>query len=163
MPIERGRRQKIARSSRFWPLLLALALAACVGKSARLSEEKAIDIAWGTLEPYTSSHELSDWEVIEARKVSGQEAQEVADSLADRSGPGCIRPDEPAKAEVSPSGTYWLIRMQARPATPVPREESLGTTAQPPVPEPLADSATFLIGGDSRDVVASTVFCPVVY
>ena len=138
---------------------LALTLSACACSTTPLSEQKAVDIAWDALEPNTSSHDLGNWEVIEARQVTGQEVEEVASRFGDRPAPGCSGPKPPANEEVSSSGTYWLITMRPRPATPWPEERPRGPTAGPLIPEPFVSYAAFLIDADRSQVVARQLYC----
>ncbi len=52
-------------------VVLALALAACSGPTEPLSEQQVLDAAWEALEPNTSSHNRTNWEVAEVRQWSG--------------------------------------------------------------------------------------------
>lgn len=121
------------------------------------SEQQIVDIAWDALAPNTSSHSLSNWEVVEVRRVTGQE---VAAQFEGKPAPGCWQgPTPPANRKINLSGTYWFVEMKPQPATPLPREGTISPTAPPAIPEPFLRQALFLINVDGHQITARRLFC----
>ena len=146
-------------SLRQWLLIvfLILALGACSGEVTSLSEQKVIDIAWEALEPNTSSHDISNWEVVEAQKVKGQQ---VAEHFEGEPAPGCWKgPTPPANDSISSSRSYWFVHMRARPATPLPEEGEVSPTAPPLMPEHFLRQAFFLLDASDGRIVARSLHC----
>jgi hypothetical protein len=138
-----------------WGWVLAvLTLAACAGSLGTVTRDQALDNAWRDLEPHTSSHDLDNWEVIEAKKVTGREVAEVFE----RDQPRCVWPTPQPNEEVESATTYWYVEMKPRPATPLPGEK-LSPTAPPRVPEPFVYDAFFLVDPSSGEVVARMLHC----
>lgn len=176
-PIGRSRRARTTLCLVCLAILLLLAMAACAGSTGTpgsapspgsenkvditprqddLDEQQLLDIAWATLEPNTSSHDLANWEGGEVRRVEGGE---VADEFDDeRPGYGCPGPTPQANSRVEPDATYWYVQIKRRPATPPPGVTPISPTAPPQVPEPFMYQATFLID-DSGKVVARKLYC----
>ena len=84
-------------------VVLALALATCLGQTSPLSEQQVWDAVWEALEPNTSSHSRANWEVAEVRQVVGRE---VAEQFEGKPAPGCPGPTPPTNGAISPSSTY---------------------------------------------------------
>jgi hypothetical protein len=154
-------------------ICLALALTACSSKVAPASEEdtpityevtpfsqqQVADIAWQALEPNTSSHDRTAWEVVDARVVAGQEVKKIFEGEPVPGGcaPG---PKPPDNAESALEGPYWYVEMKPRYATPQPKpSEQYSPTAPPLVPEPFLYQARFLIDASTGQVVARKISC----
>jgi len=137
-------------------VVLALALATCLGQTGPLSEQQVLDAAWEALEPNTSSHNQANWEVAEVRQVIGRE---VAEQFEGRPAPGCPGPTPPANGTISHSGTYWYVQVKRRPATPLPQTGTISPTAPPAVPEPFMYQAMFLMDPADGQVVARRLYC----
>ena len=137
-------------------LVLVLALAACLGQTAPLSEQQVLDTAWEALEPNTSSHNRANWEVAEVRRVVGRE---VVEQFEGKPASGCPGPKPPANGTISPSGAYWYVHIKRRPATPLPREGTISPTAPSAVPEPFMYQALFLVDPADGQVVARKLYC----
>jgi hypothetical protein len=145
-------------------VLAVLVLAACAGNLGTATEdqaansvetkEQALDKAWRDLEPHTSSHDRDNWEVIEAKRVTGREVAEVFE----REQPRCVWPTPQPNQQVRSAATYWYVEMKPRPATPLPGEE-LSPTAPPRIPEPFVRDSFFLIDLSSGEVVARMLYC----
>lgn len=119
-------------------------------------QEQMRFLAWQTLEPNTSSHDLANWEVIDLRLVEGRE---VVDEFENPPAYGCPGPTPVPNLPIDVSGTFWLVQFQKRPATPPPNVTPLSLTAPPNVPEPFIYQAFFLIDPANEQVVARRLLC----
>jgi hypothetical protein len=144
-------------------LILILTLIACSKQAESFSQEQtesfgqeqAVDAAWEALDPNTSSHDRANWEVAEARQVTGSD---VMGDFDDRPAPGCMGPPPPDNQEIDPDGDYWYVHFERRPATPIPGPE-LSPTAPPNVPEPFMYQALFLIDPADGGIIARKLYC----
>ena len=138
-------------------VVLALGLVACTGEKVALSETQARDRAWQALEPNTSSHDQANWQFIEVRQVVGHD---IADEFEDEPAPGCWQgPTIAPNAEVDPSGAYWYVHLEPRPATAVPPQRTVSPTEPPHVPEPFMLRASFLLDPTDGQVLARKLYC----
>jgi len=144
-----------ARRTGWLIVTLALILTACADQTASLSRQQAADKAWQALEPNTSSHDRSNWELGEVRQVPGRE---VTEQFAGEPAPGCLGPKPPANGEIGLSDTYWYVQMKPRPATPLPAAE-ISPTAPPAIPEPFTRQALFLVDSADGSIVARKLLC----
>ncbi len=138
---------------------LALALAACSPTAAPLSKQEAGEIAWRALEPNTSSHSLTAWEVAELRSVTGQE---ILDRFpGEPAAGGCVPgPIPSANTAIAPGGSYWYVVFKPGRATPLPQPtEQFSPTAPPLVPEPFVYEGRFLIDAVTGQIAARKLFC----
>jgi hypothetical protein len=138
-------------------VVLVLALAACSSRVASVGEQTVVRAAWNALEPNTSSHSRSNWEVVDVRRVEGREvaAQFEGDPAA-----GCwIGPTPSDNEQVTPSARYWLVHMRPVAVTPLPQTAAPSPTAPPRIPEPFIRQAYFLVEVDSGQVVARKLHC----
>jgi hypothetical protein len=124
-----------------------------------LDEQQILDIAWQALDPNTSSHNRTAWEVIVVKFVAGRDVQDQFEG-----GPvpgGCAPgPTPPGNASIAPDGSYWYVEMQPRSATPQPLPTELySPTAPPRIPEPFVYQAHFLVDAITGEVVARKIFC----
>jgi hypothetical protein len=135
-----------------------LALAACSVTAPAIPSAQAAGLAWQALDANTSSHSLSNWEVLELRQVTGQE---IAATFAGKPDAGCaLGPAAPANGAIASQATYWYIHLAPRPATPLPQAATpLSPTAPPSVPEPFMHQAHFLINLTTGEVVARKLYC----
>jgi len=147
--------------SRFFTLMacLTLALTACSAKPVPLSQKQVVDIVWQALEPNTSSHNQSAWEIIDVQPVTGQEVQALFEG-----GPvpgGCAPgPTPPANATIILDGSYWYVQMQPHSATPQAQvTEQFSPTAPPNIPEPFVYQADFLVDASTGQIVARKLRC----
>lgn len=145
-------------------IILAWLLASCqiptglpASPSGGVGEQQAVDVAWTTLEPNTSSRNRANWEVVAVRRVTGQEvAQEFEGEVA----PGCWKgPTPPANSPIDPAGDYWYVEMRPLPATSVPQNRPVSPTEPPAIPEPFVRGARFLVDVASGQVVARKLHC----
>jgi hypothetical protein len=134
---------------------LILVLGACSDQTVSLSEQQAVDKAWQALEPNTSSHDRTHWELGEVRQVLGQE---VTAQFGGDPAPGCLGPKPPANGEIQSSRSYWYVQLKPRPATPLPEAE-ISPTAPPAIPEPFTRQALFLVDPTDGSIVARKLFC----
>jgi hypothetical protein len=135
---------------------LTLALAACSVAEPALTEAQVAAIAWQALDGRTSSHNRSNWEVLELRRVTGQE---IAATFEGKPDAGCaLGPAAPASGTIASQDTYWYIYLAPRPATPQPATP-LSSTAPPSIPEPFMYQAHFLINLTTGEVVARKLYC----
>jgi len=124
-----------------------------------LGEQQVLDIAWQALDPNTSSHSRTAWEVIIVKTVTGWE---VPDRFKGEPAPGGCAPGPtpPGNASIALLGNYWYVEMQRRPATPQPQPSGqFSPTAPPIIPEPFVYQANFLIDANTGQVTARKLFC----
>jgi hypothetical protein len=124
-----------------------------------LSEQQVIDIVWQALDPNTSSHNRTAWEIIVVQTVTGREVQDQFEGEPVPGGcaPG---PTPPDNASIAPDGSYWYVEMQRISATPQPQPTGLfSPTAPPNIPEPFVYQAHFLIDAITGQVTARKLFC----
>lgn len=137
---------------------LAALLAGCGLHGAPGSELSAGDvekIAWEALEPNTSSHDRSNWKVVEVQSVQGAQVAEEFDAWVFYG--YCPGPEPPRNQTVDPGQTYWLARFEALRATPA--VTPLSPTAPPAIPEPFLYQAGFLIHPGTGQVLARYYHC----
>lgn len=144
-----------------WLLVfLILAFPACSGNPTPLPEAQLLDGVWQALEPYTTSHDRANWEVIESRSVFGREVSE----RFQEDGPDLyclgLGPTPPPNQRFSPDATYWYVLMQRRPATPLPGLR-LSPTAPPSIPEPHLYQGYFLVDPTTGEIVGRMFTCTV--
>jgi hypothetical protein len=137
---------------------LTMALTACSVTAPALTETQVAALAWQALDARTSSHSLSNWEVLELRRVTGQEITATFEGKPDA---GCgLGAPAPANGAIASQDTYWYIHLAPRPATPLPQVATpLSPTAPPSVPEPFMYQAHFLINLKTGEVVARKLYC----
>jgi len=125
-------------------------------KSA-LNQLQVIDIAWEALEPNTSSHTRSNWQVEKVESVTGESVDEQFEGDP---APGCWSGPEPIEnKDISPTKIYLYILMVPTPATPEPFYGTPSPTAPPLIPEPFLREAHFLIDPRTSEVVARKLIC----
>jgi len=90
-------------------------------------------------EPNTSSHDRSNWKVVEVQSVQGAQVAEEFDAWVFYG--YCPGPEPPRNQTVDPGQTYWLARFEALRATPA--VTPLSPTAPPAIPEPFLYQAGF--------------------
>lgn len=138
---------------------LTLALTACSAKAVPPSQQQVVDIVWQALEPNTSSHNQSAWEIVDVQSVTGQEVQALfeGEPVPGRCAPG---PTPPDNATIILDGSYWYVQMQPRSATPRPQAtEQFSPTAPPNIPEPFVYQADFLVDASTGQIVARKLHC----
>lgn len=125
-------------------------------KSA-LNQSQVIDIVWQALEPNTSSHTRSNWQMEKAQLVPGENVAERFEGIPSL---GCWSGPEPVEnKDVILTKDYWYILMVPKPATPEPFYGTPSPTAPPLIPEPFLREAHFLVDPDTGDVVARKLIC----
>jgi len=141
---------------RILTVCLTLMFAACSVAAPALTEGQASALAWQALDVRTASHNRSNWEVLELRRVTGQEIAAIFEGKPDA---GCaLGPTAPANASIASQDSYWYIYLAPRPATPQ-AATPLSPTAPPTVPEPFMYQAHFLINQTTGEVVARKLYC----
>jgi hypothetical protein len=149
--------------SRFFPLMtcltMALTLAACFAKAVPLSQQQIVNIAWKALEPNTSSHNQSAWEIVDMQSVTGQEVQArfEGEPVPGRCAPG---PTPPGNATIILDSSYWYVQMKPHSATPQAQATGqFSPTAPPNIPEPFVYQADFLVDASTGQIVARKLHC----
>ena len=141
-------------------LSIVLPLVACEEKKP-ISEQQVIEIAWQALDPNTSSHNRTAWEIITVEAVTGREAQDRFEGEPGVSGwvPG---PTPPNNESITPDGSYWYVEMQPVYVTPKPvPTELFSPTAPPNIPEPFIFQANFLIDAITGQIIIRKFDCPI--
>lgn len=124
-----------------------------------LPEAQVLDIVWAALEPNTSSHTQSNWQVKETQLVKGEK---VAKQFEGEPVTGCwFGPTPPENKEISPTNEYWYVLMTPSPATPEPFYGTPSPTAPPLIPEPFLRQAHFLTEPRSGEIIARKLICVV--
>ncbi len=114
--------------------------AGCTARQAASFQPANVEkIAWEALEPNTSSHDRSNWKVVEVQSVQGAQVAEEFDAWVFYG--YCPGPEPPRNQTVDPGQTYWLARFEALRATPA--VTPLSPTAPPAIPEPFLYQAGF--------------------
>jgi hypothetical protein len=137
-------------------LTLTLTLS-CSTENIPLSEKQVVDIVWLALEPNTSSHDKTAWEIVTVQEVTGQEIQDVFDDANTYCGFG---PKPTNNVQISLNNSYWYIQMRPRSATPQPIPTELySPTAPPIIPEPFIYEVHFLVDARTEQIVARNFYC----
>jgi len=136
--------------------LCLLILSSCINQSPRMGQDQAVDIAWDALQPNTTSGKPDNWEVKEARRVTGRE---VVGEFTDARFINCPGPLPPENKAIKASSEYWYIKVSPSPATAEPQGEEIYTTNPPLIPEPFISEVLMLIDVFSGQVVARKFTC----
>jgi len=131
-------------------------LSSCINQSPRLGQDQAVDIAWDALRPNTTSKKSDNWQVSEARRVTGRE---VVGEFADARFNNCPGPLPPENKAIKASSEYWYIKVVPVPVTPMPQGEDISTTSPPLIPEPFINEVLMLIDAFSGQVAARKFTC----
>ena len=127
------------------------------GDNPGLSESQVLDIVWEALEPNTSSHTRSNWQMEKVQFVPGER---VAERFEGKPSLGCWSGPEPAEnKDISATKIYWYVLMVPRPATPEPFYGTPTPTAPPLIPEPFLREAHFLVDPGTNEVIARKLIC----
>lgn len=122
-----------------------------------LGQSQVIDIVWDSLEPNTSSHNQSNWQVIEVEIVTGED---VIDRFEGESISGCWFGSKPPENKgINLSNKYWYVLMIPYPVTPNPFYDTPSPTAPPLIPEPFLKYAHFLIDATHGEIIARRLIC----
>lgn len=122
-----------------------------------ISQSQVIDIVWDALEPNTSSHNRSNWQVVEVQLVIGES---VAGRFEGEPAPGCWAGPEPVENKsINSKENYWFVLMTPKPATPMPFYGTPSPTAPPLIPEPFLMEAYFLVDPETSDIIARRLIC----
>lgn len=133
--------------------------AAMGGGAPPMGSDRAVGIAWQALDPYSASHQLSNWQVVEARAVSGADIRE---QFKNDVSTYCTGPKIEHNQPIADAAQYWYVHLKPRDVTPLPvATENYSPTAPPAIPEPSLRDASFLIDPASGQVVARSVSCVV--
>jgi hypothetical protein len=137
--------------------LLAIGLTACnYIPEQRVGQQKALEIAWETLVPNTSSQNRENWDICDARRVRGSDVAQEFSDIRFQNCPGPIPSDNEA---IRLSSDYWYVRVAPLPATPFALDDTHSTTSIPTIPEPMIREAAFLIDPSTGDVIARRYDC----
>lgn len=122
-----------------------------------ISQSQVIDIVWDAVEPNTSSHNRSNWQVVEVQLVIGES---VAERFEGEPAPGCWAGPKPAKNKsINSKDNYWFVLMTPKSATPMAFYGTPSPTAPPLIPEPFLMEAYFLVDPKTSDIVARRLIC----
>jgi hypothetical protein len=122
-----------------------------------ISQSQVIDIVWDALEPNTSSHNRSNWQVVEVQLVIGES---VAERFEGEPAPGCWSGLKLVENKsINSKDNYWFVLMTPKPATPMPSYGTPSPTAPPLIPEPFLMEAYFLVDPETSDIVARRLIC----
>jgi hypothetical protein len=138
-------------------VVTVVTLTACTSDVETLGEQQVVDAAWEALKPNTSSHDRTNWSVVEADEVTGSQ---VAAQFEGEAALGCWKGPTPVPNQlIRDSGSYWYVQMAPHPVTRDPRYTPISPTAPPPIPEPFLREARFLIDAQDGSIVARKLFC----
>ncbi len=137
-------------------LIVAFVLTGCTEITSAVSQQLAIDAAWQDLDPLTTSHNRTNFETAESRRVNGSE---VAERFKDsKTNAYCWGQKIPANAPVSPSTAYWYVVLRRRPMTEPPITR-ISPTQPPAIPDARIYEAYFLVDAMTGQVVARNIPC----
>jgi hypothetical protein len=131
-------------------------LIACNTQYERLGQQQALSIAWKTLEPNTSSHDINGWEVDEARKVVGGE---VVNEFSIPAKENCPGPRPPENQPIKATSEYWYIKVLPVLPDANPQDDTGSPSPLPANHEPNIQTAIFLIDIYNGDVIARKLTC----
>jgi hypothetical protein len=134
--------------------LILFLLSSCISQTTRLGQDQAVDIAWKTLRPNTTSGKSDNWQVSEARRVAGRD---VVNQFTDARFTNCPGPMPPENKAIKASSEYWYIKIVPAPATPIPQATAAG--GPPAVPEPFIQEVLVLIDVFNGQVTARKFTC----
>jgi hypothetical protein len=123
-----------------------------------MGQDQAVDIAWDALQPNTTSKNPDNWEVTEARRVTGRE---IVGEFVDARFTNCPGPLPPENKAIKASSEYWYIRVIPIPVTETPQSKEFSTTNPHQIPEPFINEVLMLIDIFSGQVVARKFSCQV--
>ena len=121
-----------------------------------MGQDQAVDLAWDALQPNTTSGNPDNWEVNEARRVTGRE---VVGEFADARFINCPGPMPPENKAIKASSEYWYIKVIPSPTTAETQGEEISTDIPPQIPEPFISEVLMLIDVFSGQVVARKFSC----
>ncbi len=134
--------------------VFTIGLIAC--KGYKLSGSQVRDLAWQSLKPHTSPHNLDNWVYIEVKQVTGRE---VADKFRGDPAPGCWQgPLVDQNEKINPHDMYWYVHLKPREVTPLPTPTAF-PAASPYTPEPFISQAFFLLDPANGRVGARKISC----
>ena len=138
-------------------IVLTLGLVGCANKKVIPIEQQVRDLAWQALEPNTASHNRAAWGFIEIKQVVGRD---ISGQFRDEYFYGYLQgPTIVPNSKIDPSGVYWYVHLEPRPATPLPQQRNMSITEVPLIPEPFIYKAFFLIDVTDGKVVARNLYC----
>lgn len=137
-------------------ILAAIILTACFPNSARLGQDKVLDITWEELKPSTSSQYRGNWEMIDVSRVYGREVVSEFSGLMVSNCPGPIPPENGA---IRASSEYWFVRVVPRMLLSPTRKSPDSSTPGSIAPEPLFREARLLIDPFNGQVIARKFDC----
>ena len=98
-------------------IVLTLGLVGCANKKVIPIEQQVRDLAWQALDPNTASHNRAAWGFIEIKQVVGRD---ISGQFRDEYFYGCLQgPTIVPNSKIDPSGVYWYVHLEPRPATPL--------------------------------------------
>lgn len=146
--------KKLAYTTAIW-LILSLALAACIEQPKRLSQDQILDLVWTDFRPSTSSQNRSNWDNIEVSLVSGREVVREFSAVPISRCPG---PPLPENKAIRASSQYWMVKVMPKPIDLIVSAAS-PTVDKVIVPEPLIESASYLVDAATGEIVARRYYC----
>ena len=138
-------------------LLAILFLNACTSaRTSSITQGEAENIAWETLQPYTSSQMRTNWAIRDTQIVKGDA---LPDAFQKERIDTCFQfSNEPPPPEnIRPSVKYWLVEFAPLPATA--QGTPLSPTDPPHIPEPFLRQALILIDATTGQVDAVRLSC----
>lgn len=129
-------------------------LAACGPSQRRLRMDQVLDIAWGALQPNTSSQNRTNWEVVEAAKVLGRD---VVNLFSPNGLDRCPIPQPPENQAIRASSEYWYVR--TKPIAAFPAGSGSSNPGEVSAPEPFIKTALFLIDPFTGQITARKFIC----
>ncbi|MEN8242707.1 MAG: hypothetical protein ABFS17_12345, partial [Chloroflexota bacterium] len=104
-------------------------------EKSEMNQSIIIDAVWDQLEPNTSSHDRSNWQVVEILFVTGEQ---VFERFEGDPASGCWSGPKPVEnRSINFKANYWFVFMTPKPATPAPFNDTPSPTAPPLIPEPF--------------------------
>jgi hypothetical protein len=152
----------MVRSNRLTLAIATLCLFILAGCATTLIRDNQIDLfdnAWVALDPFTNSHEPTNWTVVDQKQMKGNALPEVF--LTERSNYCFGSKTPPPEKALEESNNYWYLVLEPIPATESPQITKLSPTQPPDIPEPFVRRGLFLIDENTGVLVAFRLVCVV--
>lgn len=146
--------KKLVYITAIW-FIVSLALAGCIEQPKRLSQDQVLDLVWTDFRPSTSSQNRSNWDNVEVSLVSGREVVREFSAVPISRCPG---PPLPENKAIRASSQYWMVKVMPKPID-LKASAASPTADKVIVPEPLFESASYLVDATSGEIVARRYFC----
>ncbi len=135
---------------------ILILVSACGQQPKGLKQDKALNVAWEDLRPYTSSQDRVHWAEISIGRVYGRD---VVDEFTIPPLSNCPGPEPPENQAIRTTAQYWLVRLAPRHLVDPKYKLPTVQAGEPLLPEPYFREALLLVDPYSAKVVARKFIC----